>query len=576
MLKTLMKQIKEYKKDSLLTRLFAALEVFMEILIPLLMASLIDKGIQARNMSQVYKYGVFMFIIAIATLSLGFLAGNHAAKASTGFAANVREAMYINIQTFSFSNIDKYSTAGLVTRLTTDVTNVQMAYQMIIRMCIRAPLSLICALSMALMISPSLSTIFIVAIIFLVIVLGFIMFKAMGHFNRVFPQYDALNESVQENVVGIRVVKSFVREDYENKKFRDAANHLYKLFVKAESILSFNNPAMMVSVYGCILLLSWLGAKSIVGGTLTTGELTSLFSYVMNIMMSLMMLSMVFVMITISLASGRRISEVINEKSDLVSPDQALTQVENGQIDFDHVSFSYKHGSGEPVLKDINLHIKSGETIGIIGGTGSAKSSLVNLISRLYDVDEGSVSVGNQDVRNYDLEVLRNEVAVVLQKNVLFSGTILQNLRWGNENATEEECKEACHLACADEFIERFEDGYNTYIEQGGSNVSGGQKQRLCIARALLKKPKILILDDSTSAVDTATDASIQASFEKRIPDTTKIIISQRISSVQNADRIIVLNDGVIDGFAPHEELLKTNEIYSTIYETQTKGKEEA
>ena len=548
----------------------------MEILIPLLMASLIDKGIQAGNMGQVYKYGAFMFIIAIATLSLGFLAGNHAAKASTGFAANVREAMYINIQTFSFSNIDKYSTAGLVTRLTTDVTNVQMAYQMIIRMCIRAPLSLICALSMALMISPSLSTIFIIAIIFLVIILGFIMFKAMGHFNRVFPQYDALNESVQENVVGIRVVKSFVREDYENKKFRDAANHLYKLFVKAESILSFNNPAMMVSVYGCILLLSWLGAKSIVGGTLTTGELTSLFSYVMNIMMSLMMLSMVFVMITISLASGRRISEVINEKSDLVSPDQALTQVENGQIDFDHVSFSYKHGSGEPVLKDINLHIKSGETIGIIGGTGSAKSSLVNLISRLYDVDEGSVSVGNQDVRNYDLEVLRNEVAVVLQKNVLFSGTILQNLRWGNENATEEECKEACRLACADEFIERFEDGYNTYIEQGGSNVSGGQKQRLCIARALLKKPKILILDDSTSAVDTATDASIQASFEKRIPDTTKIIISQRISSVQNADRIIVLNDGVIDGFAPHEELLKTNEIYSTIYETQTKGKEEA
>ncbi len=576
MLKTLMKQIKEYKKDSLLTMLFAALEVFMEILIPLLMASLIDKGIQAGNMSQVYKYGVFMFIIAIATLSLGFLAGNHAAKASTGFAANVREAMYINIQSFSFSNIDKYSTAGLVTRLTTDVTNVQMAYQMIIRICIRAPLSLICALSMALMISPSLSTIFIVAIIFLVIVLGFIMFKAMGHFNRVFPQYDALNESVQENVVGIRVVKSFVRENYENKKFRDAANHLYKLFVKAESILSFNNPAMMVSIYGCILLLSWLGAKSIVGGTLTTGELTSLFSYVMNIMMSLMMLSMVFVMITMSLASGRRISEVINEKSDLVSPDQALTQVENGQIDFDHVSFSYKHGSGEPVLKDINLHIKSGETIGIIGGTGSAKSSLVNLISRLYDVDEGSVSVGNQDVRNYDLEVLRNEVAVVLQKNVLFSGTILQNLRWGNENATEEECKEACHLACADEFIERFEDGYNTYIEQGGSNVSGGQKQRLCIARALLKKPKILILDDSTSAVDTATDASIQASFEKRIPDTTKIIISQRISSVQNADRIIVLNDGVIDGFAPHEELLKTNEIYSTIYETQTKEKEEA
>lgn len=575
MVKTLMKQIKEYKKDSLLTMLFAALEVVLEIMIPLLMASLIDKGIEAGNMSNVTKYGALMFVIALGTLSLGFLAGNHAAKASTGFAANLRDAMYTNIQTFSFSNIDKYSTAGLVTRLTTDVTNVQMAYQMIIRMCIRAPMSLICALTMAMMINFKLSMIFVVAIVFLVAVLVTIMYHATKYFNDVFPKYDTLNESVQENVVGIRVVKSFVREKYENEKFRKAAQNIYKLFVKAESVLSYNNPAMLIAVYGSILMLSWLGAKAIVGGTLTTGELTSLFSYVMNIMMSLMMLSMAFVMITMSLASGRRIAEVINEQSDLVSPQEALTEVKDGSIDFNHVVFSYKHGSGEAVLKDVDLHIKSGETIGIIGGTGSAKSSLVNLISRLYDVDEGSVVVGGQDVRNYDLEVLRDEVSVVLQKNVLFSGTILQNLRWGNENATEEECKEACRLACADEFIDRFEDGYNTYIEQGGSNVSGGQKQRLCIARALLKNPKILILDDSTSAVDTATDASIQESFNERIPDTTKIIISQRISSVQNASRIIVLNDGVVDGFDTHENLLETNEIYRTIYETQMKGKEE-
>ena len=558
MVKTLMKQIKEYKKDSLLTMLFAALEVILEIIIPLLMASLIDKGIEAGNMSNVTKYGTFMFVIAIGTLSLGFLAGNHAAKASTGFAANLRDAMYTNIQTFSFSNIDKYSTAGLVTRLTTDVTNVQMAYQMIIRMCIRAPMSLVCALAMAMMINFRLSMIFVVAIIFLVAVLATIMYHATKYFNDVFPKYDTLNESVQENVVGIRVVKSFVREKYENEKFKKAAQNIYKLFVKAESVLSYNNPAMLIAVYGSILMLSWLGAKAIVGGTLTTGELTSLFSYVMNIMMSLMMLSMAFVMITMSLASGRRIAEVINEQSDLVSPQEAFTEVKDGSIDFNHVVFSYKHGSGEAVLKDVDLHIKSGETIGIIGGTGSAKSSLVNLISRLYD-----------------LEVLRDEVSVVLQKNVLFSGTILQNLRWGNENATEEECKEACRLACADEFIDRFEDGYNTYIEQGGSNVSGGQKQRLCIARALLKNPKILILDDSTSAVDTATDASIQESFNERIPDTTKIIISQRISSVQNANRIIVLNDGVVDGFDTHDKLLETNEIYRTIYETQMKGKEE-
>lgn len=576
MIKTLFQQIREYKKDSLLTMLCAAVEVVLEIIIPLLMASLIDKGIEAQNMSMVFRYGFLMFIIAIGTLSLGFLAGKFAARASTGFAANLRDAMYTHIQTFSFSNIDKYSTAGLVTRLTTDVTNVQMAYQMIIRMCIRAPLNLVCALTMALMINAQLSLIFVGAIIFLVIVLGIIMFTAMRYFNEVFPQYDNLNESVQENVVGIRVVKSFVREQYENTKFKKSAERIAKLFIKAESILSFNNPAMMCAVYTSILLLSWLGAKSIVGGTLTTGELTSLFSYVMNIMMSLMMLSMAFVMITMSLASGRRIAEVINEKSDLVSPNDALCEVLDGSIDFEDVCFSYKHGSGEPVLKNINLHIASGETIGIIGGTGSAKSSFVNLISRLYDVDSGQVLVGGQNVKSYDLEVLRDKVSVVLQKNVLFSGTILENLRWGDENATLEECQDACRLACADEFIQQFEDGYNTYIEQGGSNVSGGQKQRLCIARALLKKPKILILDDSTSAVDTATDASIQQSFEERIPDTTKIIISQRISSVQNADRIIVLNDGAVEAFDTHEKLLKTNEIYSMIYETQMKGKEEA
>ena len=576
MIKTLMKQIKEYKKSSLATIFFAVIEVVLEIIIPLLMASLIDKGIEAQNMDAVIQYGAFMFGIAICTLLLGFLAGKYAAKSSTGFAANLRDAMYTNIQTFAFSNIDKYSTAGLVTRLTTDVTNVQIAYQMIIRMCIRAPMSLICALAMALMINVELSMIFVGAIVFLVIILGIIMYKAMHYFNEVFPKYDDLNESVQENVVGIRVVKSFVREKHENEKFKKAAQSIYKMFVKAEGILAFNNPAMMCAVYSCILLLSWLGAKSVVAGNLTTGELTSLFSYTMNILMSLMMLSMAFVMITMSLASARRIVEVINEKSDLVSPPQALTSVKDGSIDFNKVTFSYKHGDGEPVLRDVELHIHSGETIGIIGGTGSAKSSLVNLISRLYDVESGSVCVGGEDVCFYDLEVLRDEVAVVLQNNVLFSGTILQNLRWGNESATLEECQDACRLACADEFIQRFEDGYNTYIEQGGTNVSGGQKQRLCIARALLKKPKILILDDSTSAVDTATDASIQKSFEERIPDTTKLIISQRISSVQSADRIIVLNDGIVDGFDTHENLLAGNEIYQTIYETQMKGKEEA
>ena len=559
MVKTLMKQIKEYKKDSLLTMLFATLEVVLEIMIPLLMASLIDKGIEAGNMSNVTKYGALMFVIALGTLSLGFLAGNHAAKASTGFAANLRDAMYTNIQTYSFSNIDKYSTAGLVTRLTTDVTNVQNAYQMIIRMCIRAPMNLICALAMAMMINFKLSMIFVVA------VLVTIMYHATKYFNDVFPKYDTLNESVQENVVGIRVVKSFVREKYENEKFRKAAQNIYKLFVKAESVLSYNSPAMLIAVYGSILMLSWLGAKAIVGGTLTTGELTSLFSYVMNIMMSLMMLSMAFVMITMSLASGRRIAEVINEQSDLVSPQEALTEVKDGSIDFNHVVFSYKHGSGEAVLKDVDLHIKSGETIGIIGGTGSAKSSLVNLISRLYDVDEGSVVVGGQDVRNYDLEVLRNEVSVVLQKNVLFSGTILQNLRWGNENATEEECKEACRLACADEFIDRFEDGYNTYIEQGGSNVSGGQKQRLCIARALAMQPEVLLMDEPTSALDPISTSKIEELTLELKKDYTIVIVThnmQQAMRISDKTAFFLLGDLI--------EYSDTETLFSTPREKKT------
>ncbi|MCD7894356.1 MAG: ABC transporter ATP-binding protein/permease [Erysipelotrichaceae bacterium] len=575
MLKTLYRQIKQYKKASLLTMMFASIEVVLEIIIPMLMAYLIDDGIQAGDMNKVIMYGAIMFVIAIGTLTCGFFAGHYAAKASSGFAANLRDAEYTNIQTFSFSNIDKFSTTGLVTRLTTDVTNVQNAYQMLIRTCIRSPLNLICALIMAFMISPDLSMIFVVAIIFLVIALGTIMYFATKYFNDVFPKYDDLNESVEENVSGIRVVKSFVREDYEKEKFQKASENIRKLFVKAEGILAFNNPTMILSVDACILMLSWLGAHDIVGGTLTTGQLSSLFSYVMNILMSLMMLSMVFVMISMSIASGRRIAEVINETSDLASPENALTDVKDGSIDFNHVDFSYTHGDGTPVLRDVDLHIKSGETIGIIGGTGSAKSSLVNLISRLYDVDKGSVYVGGKNVKEYDLELLRDEVSVVLQNNVLFSGTILDNLRWGNENATLEECQEACRLACADEFIERFPEGYNTMIAQGGSNVSGGQKQRLCIARALLKNPKILILDDSTSAVDTATDASIQKSFDERIPNTTKIIISQRVSSVQNADRILVLDDGVVNGFDSHDKLMETNEIYRTIYETQAKGKEE-
>lgn len=572
MIRTLLKQIREYKKASLLAPLFTGLEVLMEVLIPFVTASIIDKGIEAGNINQVYLYGGLMLAMAFLSLAFGVLAGKYAARASSGFACNLREGIYENIQTFSFSNIDKYSTAGLVTRMTTDVTNVQNAYQMILRIAVRAPLMLICSMIMCFFISVKLSSIFLIAIVILAAALLFIMIRTTKIFNQVFRKYDDLNASVQENVSAIRVVKAFVREDYENSKFRKAAEKLYSLFVKAEGTLAFNNPIMMLVVYGCIIALSWFGAQFIVAGDLTTGELTSMFSYVMSVLMSLMMLSMVFVMITMSAASGKRIAEVLEEKADLSNPQHPEIVVPDGRIDFNHVHFSYKHGSGEETLHDIDLHIQSGETIGIIGGTGCGKSSLVNLISRLYDVDEGSVCVGGKDVRMYDMEALRNQVAVVLQKNVLFSGTILDNLRWGKEDATEEECKEACRQACADEFIERFPDQYHTWIEQGGSNVSGGQKQRLCIARALLKKPKILILDDSTSAVDTATDAKIRDAFAHTIPGTTKLIIAQRVSSVQDADRILVLDNGAVNGFDTHENLLKENRIYREIYEAQTKG----
>lgn len=572
MIKTLFRQIKEYKKVSLLTPLFTALEVFMEVLIPFITAEIIDKGIEAGNIQKIYLYGALMLLMAFLSLLFGVLAGKYAAAASSGFACNLRDGMYENLQTFSFSNIDKYSTAGLVTRMTTDVTNVQNAYQMIIRIAVRAPLMLVCSMVMCFFINLKLSMIFLVAVLILSIALIFIMGKTTKVFDRVFRKYDDLNASVQENISAIRVVKAFVREDHENDKFTKAANNLYRLFVKAEKLLAFNSPVMMLVVYGCIVALSWFGAQFIVAGDLTTGELTSLFSYVMGVLMSLMMLSMIFVMLTMSAASGRRIAEVLEEKADLTNPQDPIMEIADGQVDFDHVSFSYKHGSGEKTLHDIDLHIRSGETIGIIGGTGCGKSSLVNLISRLYDVDEGSVRVGGKDVRLYDMETLRNQVAVVLQKNVLFSGTILDNLRWGKEGATEEECKEACRQACADEFIEQFPDKYNTWIEQGGTNVSGGQKQRICIARALLKKPKVLILDDSTSAVDTATDAKIRNAFTRKISDTTKLIIAQRISSVQDADRILVLDDGRINGFDTHENLLKTNAIYREIYETQTRG----
>ncbi|WP_458863566.1 ABC transporter ATP-binding protein [Acidaminobacterium chupaoyuni] len=572
MIKTLWGQVKQYKKVSLLTPLFMVLEVLMEVAIPLLMASIIDQGIEAGNMEKVCLYGGIMLVMAMLSLTFGVLGGKLAAKASTGFACNLRETMFERIQGFSFANIDKFSTAGLVTRLTTDVSNLQNAYQMILRMCVRAPVTLVCALIMAFTIHAKLALIFVAAIAFLATVLAVIISRVSGFFTQVFAQYDALNSSVQENVSAIRVVKAYVREKYENKKFTAAAERLCGLFVKAESILTLNHPSMMLAVYGCMLSLSWLGAHMIVGGSLTTGQLTSLFSYVMNILMSLMMLSMVFVMVTMSAASARRITEVLKEESTLKNPQNPVMMLENGQIDFNHVSFAYRQGSGRDVLQDVDFHIRSGETIGIIGGTGSAKSTLVSLISRLYDVTKGSVWVGGKDVRAYDLETLRNQVAVVLQKNILFSGTILENLRWGNEQADEAECRRVCQLACAEEFIAKMPEGYQTRIEQGGTNVSGGQKQRLCIARALLKKPKILILDDSTSAVDTATDAQIRKALAEEIPQTTKLIIAQRISSVQDCDRILVLEEGRIDGFDTHEALLKNNRIYREVYESQVSG----
>ena len=572
MLKTLGAQIKEFKKDSFLTPVFMILEVLMETVIPLMMASIIDNGVEKGDIHHIYVMGGLMIVTACVSLFAGVMGGKYGARASTGFARNLRKAMYENIQTFSFSNIDKFSTAGLVTRLTTDVTNIQMAYQMILRMCVRAPITLVCAMIMAFFINAKLACIYLAAVILLGIILAFITVRAHKYFTQVFPKYDDLNASVQENVSAIRVVKAYVREDFEKERFKKASENIYKMFVKVESLLAFNNPAMMITVYGSILLISWFGANMITAGSLTTGELTQLFQYVMSIMMNLMMLSMIFVMITMSAASIRRIAEVIDEQTDLINPEHPEYEVKDGSVVFEHVNFAYNKKSSKPVLSDINLTVQAGETIGIIGGTGSAKSSFVNLISRLYDVTEGRVLVGGRDVREYDIESLRNQVSVVLQKNELFSGTILDNLRWGNENATEEECIAACKMACADEFIEKMPIKYNTYIEQGGSNVSGGQKQRLCIARALLKKPKILILDDSTSAVDTATDAKIRKAFAEEIPDTTKFIIAQRISSIQDADHIIVLDDGKVNGFGTHEELLETNEIYRSVYEGQTKG----
>ncbi len=572
MLKTLLKQVKEYKWASIATPIFMLLEVLMETMIPFLMASIIDKGVNAGDMSHIYKIGALMIGTAVIGLIGGILGGRFGAKASTGFARNLREAMFNNIQTFSFSNIDKYSTAGLVTRLTTDVNNLQMAYQMILRMAMRAPASMLCALLMAFSINARLSSIYLVAVAFLAVCLFFIIRKGTGYFRQAFPKYDDLNASVQENVSAIRVVKAFVRGDEETKKFKKASGNIYNIFVKAEKYVVLNGPLMQLTVYSCIILISWFGAKMIVGSELTTGELMSLLTYCMNILMNLMMLSMLFVMLSMSVASMERISEVLNETSDLQNPENPIMEVADGSIIFKDVVFGYNTTSERPVLKDIDLEIESGETIGIIGGTGSGKTSLVNLISRLYDVTSGEVLVGGRNVKDYDMEALREQVSVVLQKNVLFSGTIYENLRWGNMDATDEECQHACKLACADEFIERFPDKYETYIEQGGTNVSGGQKQRLCIARALLKNPKVLILDDSTSAVDTATDAKIRKAFREELPDITKMIIAQRISSVQDADRIIVMDDGEINGFGTHEELLETNEIYREVYESQTGG----
>ena len=571
-MKIVLKQVGRYKRDTFLTMGLTALEVVMEILLPFITAIIIDDGLKQSNLPVVIRYGLLMILMSIISLCFGALAGKFAANASAGFAANLREAIYNNVQTFSFSNIDKFSVPSLVTRMTTDITNVQLAFMMCTRIAVRAPLNLIFSFAMCMYICPEIAPTFLIAVIFLMVVLGLIMVVTLKIFNEVFRRYDDLNASVQENVSAIRVVKAFVREGHEGERFNKASDMLYKLSVKAESLLAFNNPAMMISVYFCIIMVSWLGAQFIVGGSLTEGDLTSLFSYIMSLLMSLMMLSMIIVMISMSVASIRRISEVLRETPDLHNPENPIYEVPNGDIDFDHVNFAYKHGSGKYALADIDLHIKSGETIGVIGGTGAGKSSLVNLICRLYDVTGGSVKVGDIDVRDYDMDSLRNQVSVVLQKNTLFSGTILDNLRWGNPDATEEQCIAACKAACADEFIDRFPDGYNTRIERGGNNVSGGQKQRLCIARALLKNPKVLILDDSTSAVDTATDAKIRAAFRESIPGTTKIIIAQRISSVQDADRILVLDDGRIDAFDTHENLLKSNAIYQEIYESQIKG----
>ena len=572
MLKTLLKEVKEYKKASIATPFFMILEVAMEMMIPLLMASIIDKGVELGDMNHVYKTGAVMIVAATIGLLAGLAGGRFGAKASTGFAKNLREAVFNHIQTFSFANIDKFSTAGLVTRMTTDITNIQHSYQMMLRMFVRSPISLICAMAMSFYISPRLATVYLTAVIFLGIVLFFIMKGATKYFSQAFPKYDEMNAAVQENVSAIRVVKAYVREEEETTKFKKTSENIYKIFCKAESIIVYNSPIMQLTVYSCILLISWLGAKMIVGSTLSTGNLMSLLAYCMNILMNLMMLSMFFVMITMSMAAIKRVAEVLNEESDINNPEYPIYEVPNGSVDFNHVNFAYKKDSEEFVLKDIDLHIKSGETIGVMGGTGSAKTSLVNLISRLYDATEGEVCVGGINVKDYDMETLRNQVSVVLQNNVLFSGTILENLRWGNKDATYEECVRACELACADEFIQKFPDKYDTHIEQGGTNVSGGQKQRLCIARALLKNPKILILDDSTSAVDTATDAKIRKAFAKEIPNTTKFIIAQRVSSVQHADRIIVMEDGQINGFGTHEELLLNNEIYREVYESQTKG----
>lgn len=572
MLKTLGAQIKEYKWASIATPVFMLLEVAVDTIIPLLMASIIDNGVNMGDTRHIYIMGVWMIVAALFGLLTGCLGAKYGAKAAMGFGKNLRAAMFRNIQTFSFANIDRFSSASLVTRMTTDVTNIQNAYMMLLRMAMRAPASIICAMAMSFFISSRLATIYLIAVIVLGALLLFISKAAMKYFDRAFKRYDDLNESVQENVSAIRVVKAYVREDYEKKRFSKAAQNIYDVFVKAESLVVYNSPLMQFTVYACILLISWLGAHMVVSSTLTTGDLMALLTYCMNILMNLMMLSMVFVMISLSLASARRISEVLNEQSTLHNPKEPLYDVPDGSISFKHVTFRYSDTAETPVLSDINLDIKSGETIGIIGGTGSSKSSLVNLISRLYDTDTGSVIVGGHDVREYDMDTLRNKVAVVLQQNVLFSGTILENLRWGDKNATTDECIEACKMACADDFIESFPDKYNTYIEQGGTNVSGGQKQRLCIARALLKKPRILILDDSTSAVDTATDSKIRAALAKTIPGTTKLIIAQRISSVMDADRIIVMNDGKVDGFDTHENLLKNNEIYRDVYDSQTNG----